>query len=162
MTGRSRGLWPLHDLRIVVLPISSLKPNPRNARTHTRRQIRKIDHSIGVVGFNCPIIIDENNVILAGHAIFEAAKLRGMTTVPTMRLSHMTEAEKRAFVIAHDRLAEEAGWDRSLLAVEFKALFEIALSSISRSLASNSVRMAAARTLNYFHSNRQSIGIDVR
>ena len=126
MTDRSRGQRPLDDLKIVFLPISSLKPNPRNARTHTRRQIRKIAHSIRVLGFNCPIIIDENYFILAGHAVFEAAKVRGMADVPTMRLAHMTEAEKRAFVIAHNRLAEEAGWDRSLLAVEFKALFELA------------------------------------
>ena len=126
MPNHSRGRRSFDDLKIVSLPISSLKPNPCNARTHTRRQIRKIAHSIRVLGFNCPIIIDENYFILAGHAVFEAAKLRGMTDVPTMRLAHMTEAEKRAFVIAHNRLAEEAGWDRSLLAVEFKTLFEIA------------------------------------
>lgn len=126
MTDRSHGQRPHDDLKIVNFPISSLKPNPCNARTHTRRQIRKIAHSIRVLGFNCPIIIDENYFILAGHAAFEAAKVRGMTEVPTMRLAHMTEAEKRAFVIAHNRLAEEAGWDRSLLAVEFKALFELA------------------------------------
>ena len=125
MTG-PRGQRPHDDLKIVFLPISSLKPNPRNARTHTRRQIRKIAHSIRALGFNCPIIIDDEENILAGNAVLKAAESMGMTGVPTMRLSHMTEAEKRAFVIAHNRLAEEAGWDRSLLAVEFKALFELA------------------------------------
>ena len=125
MTG-PRGQRPLGDLKIVVRPISSLKPNPRSARTHSRRQVRKIGHSIRVLGFNCPILVDDEDNILAGNAVFKAAKVLGMTTVPTVCLSHMTEAEKRAFVIAHNRLAEEAGWDRSLLAAEFKSLFEIA------------------------------------
>jgi ParB-like chromosome segregation protein Spo0J len=117
MTDRSRGQRPLDDLKIVFLPISSLKPNPRNARTHTRRQIRKIAHCIRALGFNCPIIIDDEENVLAGNAVLKAAESIGMTDVPTMRLSHMSEAEKRGFVISHNRLAEEAGWDRSLLAV---------------------------------------------
>jgi ParB-like chromosome segregation protein Spo0J len=69
MTDRSHGQRPHDDLKIVNFPISSLKPNPCNARTHTRRQIRKIAHSIRVLGFNCPIIIDENDLIFADRTI---------------------------------------------------------------------------------------------
>ena len=126
MANRSRGQRPLDDLKIVNLPISSLKPNPRNARTHTRRQIRKIADSIRAFGFNNPVLVDKNNLIVAGHGRAKAAKLLGMTEVPTVRLSHMTEAEMRGYVIADNRLAEKAGWDDEILAIEFQTLFEIA------------------------------------
>jgi DNA modification methylase len=105
---------------------SSLKPNPRNARTHSRRQIRQIADSIAAFGFNNLVIVDENLNVLAGHGRLEAAKLLGMTDVPTVCLSHMTKAEQRAYVIADNRLAEKAGWDPEILAIEFEALLEIA------------------------------------
>jgi DNA modification methylase len=121
----SQGPRPLDDLKVVVRPTSSLKPNPRNARTHSRRQIRQIADSIAAFGFNNLVIVDENLNVLAGHGRLEAAKLLGMTDVPTVCLSHMTEAEKRAYVIADNRLAEKAGWDDAILAIEFQTLFEI-------------------------------------
>ena len=126
MTDRSRGQRPHDDLKIVFLPISSLQANPRNARTHSRRQIRQIADSIAAFGFNNPVLIDENSHIIAGHGRVEGAKLLGLTEVPTVCLSHMTEADKRAYVIADNRLAEKAGWDEAILAIEFEALFEIA------------------------------------
>ena len=71
MTDRSRGQRPHDDLKIVFLPISSLQANPRNARTHSRRQIRQIADSIAAFGFNNPVLIDENSHIIAGHGRVE-------------------------------------------------------------------------------------------
>ena len=106
--------------------LSELKPNPRNARTHSRRQIRQIADSIAAFDFNNPILVDEEDFIIAGHGRFEAAKLLGMSEVPTVCLAHMSEAEKRAYVIADNKLAEKAGWDKEILAIEFETLFELA------------------------------------
>ena len=105
---------------VLVQPLSSLKLNRRNARTHSPRQIRQIADSIRAFGFNNPILVDKNNLIAAGHGRAKAAKLLGMTEVPTVRLSHMTEAQMRAYVIADNRLAEKAGWDDEILAIEFQ------------------------------------------
>ena len=117
---------PLADLKVVVRSLSELKPNPRNARTHSRRQIRQIADSIAAFGFNNPILIDDDDVIIAGHGRVEAAKVLGMSEVPTVCLAHMSEDEKRAYVIADNKLAEKAGWDKEILAVEFETLFELA------------------------------------
>jgi DNA modification methylase len=122
MASRLRDLRPLGDLKVVVQPLSSLKLNRRNARTHSPRQIRQIADGIRAFGFNNPILVYKNNLIVAGHGRAKAAKLLGMTEVPTVRLSHMTEAQMRAYVIADNRLAEKAGWDDEILAT----LFEIA------------------------------------
>jgi DNA modification methylase len=107
-------------------PLSSLKPNPRNARTHSRRQIDQIADSIRTIGFNNAILIDEDGTIIAGHGRIAAAKKLGMSEVPTVCLSHMTDAQKRAYILADNRLAEKAGWDEEILAIEFQALLEIA------------------------------------
>ena len=120
------GRGPLDDMEVHRPALSSLKSNPRNARTHSRRQIRQIADSIEAFGFNNPVLVDESRFIIAGHGRVEAAKLLGMTEVPTVCLAHMTEAEKRAYVIADNRLAEKAGWDAEILAIEFETLFEIA------------------------------------
>ncbi len=126
MTKSSHGLRPLGDLKVVVRSLSSLKPNPRNARTHSRRQIAQIADSIRTFGFNNAVIIDEDGMILAGHGRVAAAQKLGMTEVPTVCLSHMTEAQKRAYILADNKLAEKAGWDEEILALEFQTLFEIA------------------------------------
>ena len=94
MIDLSRGLRPLDDLKVVVRSLSELKPNPRNARTHSRRQIRQIADSIAAFGFNNPVLIDEDGLIIAGHGRVEAAKLLGMTEVPTVCLAHMSEARE--------------------------------------------------------------------
>ncbi len=119
------GLRPL-DLKIVARSLSELTSNPRNARIHSRRQIRQIADSIATFGFNNPVLVDENNLIIAGHGRVAAAKLLGLTEVPTICLAHMSEAETRAYVIADNRLAEKAGWDQEILAIEFQTLFEMA------------------------------------
>jgi DNA modification methylase len=104
------------------VPIGSLTPNNRNSRTHTKRQIRKLADVIGEFGFTSPVLIDEDYILLAGHARLEAAKLLGLKTVPAIRISDMTAAQKRAYVIADNRLAELAGWDKQILADELEFL----------------------------------------
>lgn len=106
-------------------PITSLKPNPRNARTHSPKQVRQIAASIETFGFTNPVLIDENLTILAGHGRVEGAKLLNMEQVPIIRIEHLSEAEKRAYVIADNQLALKAGWDEDILAVEFQALGEL-------------------------------------
>ena len=114
-------------LKIEHVPPSELKPYARNARTHSPKQIAQIAASIGTFGFNNPVLIDKNNVIIAGHGRVEAAKLLGLDTVPVIRLEHLSEAEKRAYILADNRLAEKAGWDAEILAIELQNLIELDL-----------------------------------
>ncbi|MFN9498078.1 MAG: site-specific DNA-methyltransferase [Sphingomonadales bacterium] len=105
-------------------PIASLKPDPRNARTHSERQIALIAKSIEEFGFINPIIVDEAGSIMAGHARHKAAVFMGLTDVPTIQLSHMIKAQKRAYIIADNRLAEKAGWDFDILGEEISLLLD--------------------------------------
>jgi ParB-like chromosome segregation protein Spo0J len=98
------------NLTIVYLPIDLLQANPCNARTHNRHQRRQIAASIKAFGFTNPVLIDNKNMIIAGHGRVEAAKLLGIDRVPTVRLEGLTEDQIRAYVIADNRLAEKAGW----------------------------------------------------
>src|SRR3989449_8489189 len=111
--------------KVTFLPISALATNPRNARTHSPRQIQEIARSIERFGFNNPVLIDECNQIIAGHGRVEAAKLLGRKRVPTLRIGHLSDQDKRAFVIADNRLAEKAGWDPEILAIELQGLIEL-------------------------------------
>jgi len=113
------------DCRIEMVPVAGLAAHQGNARTHSRKQIRQIADSIKRFGFNNPVLIDDDGIIIAGHGRVEAARLLGMKDVPTLRLSHLSAAEQRAYLIADNRLAEKAGWDRELLAVEFNALIDL-------------------------------------
>ncbi len=115
----------MHKLQIEQTPIHTLRPRDRNARTHSKRQIRQIRDSILRFGFNNPILIDDEGGIIAGHGRVEAAKDLNITTVPTVRLSHLNEVEKSAYVIADNRLAEKAGWDPEILAIELQGLIDI-------------------------------------
>jgi ParB-like nuclease domain len=109
-------------LEIEYLTLESLKPYPRNARTHSKKQIKQIADSIAQFGFSNPILIDSHNMILAGHGRVAAAKLLELTEVPCVRLEHMTKAQKRAYVLADNKLALNAGWDEELLAEELEAI----------------------------------------
>lgn len=111
-----------HDLQLETLPVSTLNPYPANARTHSKKQIRQIAESIKQFGFSNPVLIDGANQIIAGHGRVAAAKLLDMETVPAIRLEHLSDAEKRAYIIADNRLAERAGWDRETLAIELQNL----------------------------------------
>ena len=121
--------------KIERLSVGALTPNPRNARTHSQLQVRQIAASIERFGFTNPILVDDAGVILAGHGRLEAAKLLGMDAVPVLRLSHLSPAERRAYVLADNKLALNAGWDRDLLASELQGLidldFEVELTGFS-------------------------------
>ncbi len=110
------------DRRIEMLVPDSLRPYARNARTHSRKQIRQIAASIERFGFTNPVLIDRSGMILAGHGRVEAAKSLGMATVPCLRIEGMSEAEKRAYIIADNKFALNAGWDEELLAKELQGL----------------------------------------
>jgi hypothetical protein len=106
-------------------PTHSLRPYARNARTHSPKQIKQIARSIERFGFNNPLLIDDGDQILAGHGRLLAAKQLNMKTVPCVRLSHLSEDDKKAYVIADNRLAEKSGWDNELLAIELQHLVDI-------------------------------------
>ena len=114
-----------HPIGVECLAITSLKSSPRNARTHSKAQIEQIAASIEEFGFTNPVLIDETKTILAGHGRVEAAKLLGRKDVPVVRIEHMSAEQKRAYVIADNQLALNAGWDEALLAMEFEALNEL-------------------------------------
>src|SRR5712691_6380702 len=105
--------------------VRELRPYPQNARTHSKKQIRQIANSIKKFGFCNPVLVDDAKQIIAGHGRVEAAKLLGIDAVPTCRLSHLSEADKRAYILADNRLAEKAGWDRELLAIELQGLIDL-------------------------------------
>ena len=111
-----------HELAIENRAIATLKPNGRNARTHSKRQIRAIAESIKAFSFTNPVLVDDEGMILAGHGRFAAAKLLGLERVPAIRLSNLSGAQKRAYVLADNQLAARAGWDRDLLAIELGEL----------------------------------------
>lgn len=112
-------------LNIIYKALTALQPRAGNPRTHSKRQIEQVAASIRRFGFTNPILIDKNGRVVAGHGRLEAAKLLGMSEVPTLKLAELSEADVRAYVIADNRLAEKAGWDRSLLGIEFKYLSEL-------------------------------------
>jgi len=112
----------MRALKITYKSPSQLKPRTRNPRTHSKKQIQQIATSIKAFGFISPVLIDGTDGIIAGHGRVEAAKLIDMSDVPTVRVDHLTPAQVRAYVIADNKLAENAGWDRALLALELQEL----------------------------------------
>ncbi len=113
------------DLEIRYQATSDLKPYENNSRTHSKEQIDQIVRSIKEFGFTNPILIDEHNEIIAGHGRLEAAQKIGINLVPTIILEGLNEEQKKAYVIADNRLALNAGWDLDMLSVELKGLDEI-------------------------------------
>jgi ParB-like chromosome segregation protein Spo0J len=109
-------------LAIEYRAVASLKLDLRNPRLHTRRQIRQIARSIRAFEFNVPIIIDAELNVIAGYGRVLACLEPGWTKVPTIRLEHLSEAQKRAFMIADNRLTETSVWDDVLLAEQLKEL----------------------------------------
>lgn len=114
-------------LKIVNRDPGKLNAYDGNARTHSDKQIAQIAASIKKFGFVNPVLIGSNGTIIAGHGRVAAAKLLGLDEVPTIELAHLSEAERRAYVIADNRLAELAGWDRDILAVELQTLADMDL-----------------------------------
>ena len=104
------------------IDIDLLIPYARNSRTHSDSQVTKIASSIKEFGFLNPVIVDKDNGIIAGHGRVMAAKKLGLKEVPILLVEHLTEAQKRAYIIADNRLALDAGWDEEMLRVEFAEL----------------------------------------
>jgi hypothetical protein len=117
-------------LQIAYLAPERLHPTPNNARTHFKKQLKQIANSIERFGFVNPVLISDDFEIIAGHGRVEAAKMLGLREVPTVRLSNLSPADRRAYVIADNRLAELAGWDRELLATELQGLLELQFDDI--------------------------------
>ncbi len=116
-----------HDLTIFtpiieMMSSSDLKPDPRNSKLHPAKQLKQVMRSIEEFGWTNPVLIDEEGSVLAGHLRLEAAKKLGIKQVPTIKLSHMTAAQKRAYIIADNRIAENGSWDAKLLALEHEAI----------------------------------------
>jgi hypothetical protein len=110
---------------IEPMAVARLRPSACNARTHSKKQIRQIAHSIARFGFTNPILIDSENNVIAGHGRLEAAKLLGLQHVPALRLCGLDATQRRAYALADNKLALNAGWDRAALAVELQALADV-------------------------------------
>jgi DNA modification methylase len=123
--GAANNAPSLDTLGVEQIPIGRLRPNPRNSRTHSKKQIKLIAASIRQFGFLNPIIVDEAKTVLAGHGRLEAARFEGLTHVPTICLDHLTALQKRAYLIADNRIAEQAGWNREMLAIELGELIDL-------------------------------------
>lgn len=121
--------------RIELWPVERLKPYDRNARTHSDAQVTKIAASIAEFGFTNPILVDSSDGIIAGHGRLMAAQRLGMTEVPVVVLDHLTDAQRRAYILADNRLALDAGWDEAMLAAELADLqmeeFDLSLTGFS-------------------------------
>lgn len=114
-------------MEIIQRNINDLIPYARNSRTHDDGQVLQIAASIKEFGFTNPVLLDGNNGIIAGHGRVMAARKLNMDEVPCIELSHLTDTQKRAYIIADNKLALNAGWDEELLALEFKELGEMGL-----------------------------------
>lgn len=115
----------LDERKIEWIQIAALEPHEKNARTHSQRQIKQLARSIERFGFTNPVLIDGNNKIICGHGRVAGARLLGLATVPTLKIGHLSDAEKRAYVIADNRLAEKAGWNKEILAIELQGLLDL-------------------------------------
>ena len=114
-----------NELAILYKNPKELKLNSQNSRTHSKKQIQKIAKSIEKLGFNNPVLIDTNDVIIAGHGRVLASIELGLSMIPTICLNHMTQEQIRAYVIADNRLAEDAGWDKEILKIELEFLMKL-------------------------------------
>ena len=113
-----------HKLSVVEAAIASLKFDPLNPRIHTPRQVRQIANSIQTFHFLVPVLTDSRGQVIAGEGRVRAAQLLGMSHVPTISLDHLSEAQIRAFVIADNKLTENAEWNELLVAEQLKTLSE--------------------------------------
>jgi len=114
-------------LKVIYLPTTALKPHPQNPRVHSDKQVLQIAKSIETFGFNVPILVDDRQNIVAGHGRLLAARKLGSATVPVIELSHLSEAQYKAFLIADNRLTENSSWDEGLLGEQLKVLSELEL-----------------------------------
>lgn len=118
-------MTPTIPERLECLPLDRLIPYANNSRTHSEEQVAQIAASIREFGFTNPVLIGEADGIIAGHGRVLAARKLGLAEVPCIRLGHLTETQRRAYVIADNKLALNAGWDEELLAIELSSLREV-------------------------------------
>jgi ParB-like nuclease domain len=109
-------------LTIEFVPVQDLRPSPNNSRDHPKEQIEKLKLAIERFGFLVPVLVDDRNRVIVGHARIEAAKALSLAEIPCIRIRHLSEAQRRAFAILDNRLAEDSAWDFQLLAKEFEFL----------------------------------------
>jgi ParB-like chromosome segregation protein Spo0J len=112
-------------MKIEQIPTADLIPYARNSRTHDDAQVAQIAGSIREFGFTNPVLIDADNGIIAGHGRVMAASKLGLAKVPCIRLAHLTDTQKRAYIIADNKLALNAGWDEEMLGLELADLREV-------------------------------------
>lgn len=126
-----------HQLAVIYRPVAALKPDPRNARTHPKRQIEQLVRSIQEFGFTNPVLIDEDGTLIAGHGRLRAAKEMGFSDVPTITLEGLGEAQKKALRLADNKIALNAGWDLEILKLELDEIgtldvnFDLSLTGFS-------------------------------
>jgi ParB-like chromosome segregation protein Spo0J len=124
------GPGAMSKLEIRYVSPDGLRPYTGNARTHSKKQIRQIADSIERFGFANPVLVSQDGEIIAGHGRLAAAKLLSLASVPVVVLADMTEADRRAYVMADNKLAELAGWDRDILAIELQFLQDVQFDDI--------------------------------
>lgn len=112
----------VNHLSVENINLTSLKTYHNNAKVHNEEQLQALASSIKQFGFNSPILIDEKNEIIAGHGRLEAAKIVGLTEVPAIRLTHLSEVQKRAYRLADNKIAEKGGWNEDILKLELSEL----------------------------------------
>ena len=112
-------------MKIESLPLEQLIPYARNSRTHSDAQVAQVAASIREFGFTNPVLIDGADGIIAGHGRVLAARKLGLEKVPCIRLAHLSETQKRAYIIADNKLALNSGWDEEMLALELAELREV-------------------------------------
>lgn len=115
------------ELNVTTVPVGELVPYARNARKHSERQIAQIAASIEAFGFNNPVLVDGSGGIIAGHGRVLAARKLGLAQVPTILIDHLSDEQRRAFILADNRIALSAGWDDEILALEMADLSELGL-----------------------------------
>lgn len=113
--------------RLELRPIESLKPYANNARTHSPAQIKQLRKSLQEFGFVSPVLITAAGDVIAGHGRIEAARAEGISEIPCVLVEHLTDDQRRAYILADNRLAEAAGWDEDLVSSELLALRDAGL-----------------------------------
>lgn len=114
-----------HKLKVEFLATDDLVPSATNAKEHPAEQVAQISASIQAFGFNDPIAIDDDNTIIEGHGRLLAAQKLGIEKLPVIRLSHLNEAERKAYILAHNKLCLNTGWNLDILRTEFERLREL-------------------------------------
>lgn len=113
---------PEYTVKTELLPVAEVSPNKRNSRTHSETQVAQIVDSIREFGWTSPVLVDENNVLIAGHGRLQAARTMSLTHIPAIRIEHLSESQKRILMIADNKIPENAGWDMDALTLELSAL----------------------------------------